>query len=148
MDYIHGDLNDYNILLGKPDELEQRQRCVSGIIDFGDIALSYRVTDIAIAMAYAAIGKTDGLRAASCHLLSGYQMVHPLSDNELDILYYLISGRLCQSCVMSSFSYSLHPTNDYLLVSAGPGWKTLQEIWSQPKHTVDKMFRQACSGDC
>ena len=138
-DYIHGDVNDYNILMGEPDVSGQRQ--VSGIIDYGDIVLSYRVVDIATLMAYISVGKKDGLRVAS-HVLAGYQKVHPLSGKELDILYYLMAGRLCQTCVLSSFYYTVHPTNDYLLVHSGPGWLTLQEIWSQPKEDVDKIFRE------
>lgn len=138
MDYIHGDLNDYNILMGDPDVSGERQ--VSGIIDYGDIMLSYRVVDIATLMAYMSIGKKDGLRVAS-QILAGYQSVHPLSDKELDLLYYLIAGRLCQSCVLCSYYYSLHPTNDYLLVHARPGWITLQEIWSQSKEGVDKILQ-------
>ena len=49
---IHGDLNDYNVLVGGDGDVESRDQRVTGIVDFGDMVHSYRVGDLAIAIAY------------------------------------------------------------------------------------------------
>ena len=48
---IHGDANDYNVLV------DARTQRVAGIVDFGDMVVSQTVNDVAIAMAYVALGK-------------------------------------------------------------------------------------------
>src|SRR5258705_9038993 len=48
---IHGDANDYNVLVSA-DDVDPRQRSVVGLIDFGDMVWSYTVGDLAVAIAY------------------------------------------------------------------------------------------------
>ena len=48
---IYNDANDYNLLAG-PQALERR---LVGTIDFGDMLRSWRICDLAVAMAYACL---------------------------------------------------------------------------------------------
>ena len=79
---IHGDANDYNVLV------DARTQRVTGIVDFGDMVVSHTVNDVAIAMAYAALGKPDPLQAAA-HVAAGYHAVNPLTDDEIAALLRL-----------------------------------------------------------
>ncbi len=54
---IHGDANDHNVLV--------RQGRVAGLIDFGDLVHSAIVCDLAIALAYAMLGKARPMEVAA-----------------------------------------------------------------------------------
>ena len=61
---VHGDPNDYNILVGGDADVESRGQSVTGIVDLGDMVYSYRVADLAIAMAYVMLDAPDPLAVA------------------------------------------------------------------------------------
>ena len=48
-------------------------------------------------------------------------------DEEI-VLHTLVASRLCQSVIMSSYSFSKDPSNTYLLVTAKPGWLALEQL--------------------
>ena len=56
---VHNDPNDYNVLVSPASAAT-----ITGILDFGDIVHSYAIADLAIAIAYAVLGKADPLAAA------------------------------------------------------------------------------------
>ncbi len=60
---IYGDANDYNVLVSQP---WPQPRKVVSVIDFGDMHHGLTVSEVAIAAAYAILGKEDPLSAASC----------------------------------------------------------------------------------
>src|SRR5262249_958102 len=68
---IHNDANDYNVLVNPSGDLFERGQHVVGLIDFGDIVHSYMVGDLAVAIAYAVLGKRDPLQVAA-RLVAGY----------------------------------------------------------------------------
>ena len=105
---IHGDANDYNVLV------EGNQ--VVGLIDFGDIVYSYTAGDLAIAVAYAVLGKPDP-KAAVAPLIDGYVEEFPLTKNELDALWHLVRLRLCMSVCIAAHQQQQQPENEYLGVS-------------------------------
>lgn len=118
---IHNDSNDHNLLTTTVDG---QTRC-SGLIDFGDMVYSYRVCDLAIAMAYALFAQRDVATAARA-IISGYERRLALQPAEKGSLYYLITARLVQSLLLSTQSYRANPDNDYLLISAQPAWDLLE----------------------
>src|SRR5713101_524219 len=83
---VYGDANDYNVLVGAPLPLPRK---VVSVIDFGDLHESVTVSEVAIAAAYAILGKENPLRAAA-EVVAGYHRTFPLSEAELRILYVLI----------------------------------------------------------
>ena len=76
---IYGDANDYNVLVSGP--WPQPQRVVS-VIDFGDLHFGLTVSELAIAAAYAILGKKDPLSAAAS-VVEGYHAAYPLQEDEL-----------------------------------------------------------------
>ncbi len=67
-----------------------------GLIDFGDNVHSYRVSDLAVAIAYGLFNQDDPL-AAAANIVRGYNSENPLIENELNVLWDLVKMRLCMS---------------------------------------------------
>ncbi len=121
---IYNDANDHNVLLaGDPTE----PRHVAGLIDFGDIVYSATVCDLAVAVAYSMLGKTDPL-AAAAQVTSGFHRAFPLDDTEMALVYPLALARLTMSVCISASRAADHPDDDYLQVSAEPAWLTLERL--------------------
>ena len=118
---IHGDANDYNVLVDSANET------VIGLIDFGDVVHSYTVGDLAIAIAYVVLGKADPF-AAAVPVIEGYQEEFPLTQDELDALWPLVRLRLCMSVCLAAHQQQQHPENEYLGVSQALIAETLPRV--------------------
>ena len=105
---IHGDANDYNVLVDGDE--------VVGFIDFGDIVYSYTVGDLAIAIAYAVLGKDDPY-AAAAPVIEGYEEEFALTEAEREALWPLVRLRLCMSVCIAAHQQAQQPENEYLGVS-------------------------------
>lgn len=105
---IHGDANDWNLLI--------RQGRVAGIIDFGDMVVSQTINELAIAVVYTMMGKTDPVGAA-IEVIRGYHSILPLEEREIRLLYYLIATRLSISLCMSARTKKTDPSNKYSSIS-------------------------------
>lgn len=131
---IHNDGNDWNILV--------KDETVTGIIDFGDATYAPLINELAVAMTYALMGQDDPLEWAG-HILRGYHKIIPLLPEEVDLLYYLIAGRLCISVCNSAHSKILDPENRYISVSEQQAWELLHRwITVNPLRARD-CFRKA-----
>lgn len=120
---IHGDANDYNILV------DAGAQGVTGVVDFGDMVVSHIVNDVAIAMAYAALGKDDPLSAAA-QVAAGYHAVHPLSEDEIAALHGLVLARLALSICVAAAQQAEKPDAAYLGISQAPIRRTLPRLLS------------------
>eukprot|EP00049_Salpingoeca_infusionum_P002998 m.62147 g.62147 ORF g.62147 m.62147 type:complete len:213 (-) comp11894_c0_seq4:350-988(-) len=119
---IQNDCNDHNVIVSESGSQ------VHAIIDFGDMVHSCRVFDLAICLAYALLDTDASVVESSRKLCLGYCDTIPINGTERAILYTSVMARLCQSVVMSSYSYSKDPGNEYLLVTAEPGWRLLSTM--------------------
>ena len=133
---IHSDANDGNIIVSA-------EGTVAGIIDFGDAIFSWRVGDIAIAIAYAILDQTDPLSAAS-RIVASFHEESKLSADELDALFGLICMRLCVSAVIASDQQQQRPNDPYLAVSQAPIRRTLPMLMEIPFGIARTAFRLAC----
>lgn len=113
---IHGDLNDNNILVALANGTTALQQRVSGIVDFGDMVYSYRVGDLAIAIAYAMLGSDDPLTIVA-QIARGYAERIKLDDAEMSALFGLAALRLCASACIAAEQQRERPDNAYLGVS-------------------------------
>jgi len=139
---VHNDPNDYNVLVSLPpafDSLSLAQareggsheisnrhhvasafrRKVTAILDFGDIVHAYAIADLAIAVAYAVLGKPDPL-AAAVAVVRGYQEIRPLDEDEMGALFGLVLLRLCTSVCVAARQQRQRPDDPYLAVSQEP----------------------------
>jgi Ser/Thr protein kinase RdoA (MazF antagonist) len=129
---IHGDANDYNVLV--------REGRVVGLLDFGDMVYSAVVCDLAIALAYALLDQPDPL-AASVPIIRAYHSRFALTEPELDALYPLMTARLCMTLCYAAYSAQVKSGDAYQLVTAGPAWTLLQRLIGVPQDAVHDLFR-------
>lgn len=129
---IHGDANDYNILV--------TDKRVSGLIDFGDMVYSYTVAEIAIALAYVVLDKVDPLQAAVA-VVSGYVEEYPLRSAELEVIYDMMLLRLCMSLCLAAYQQRQQPLNEYLSISQNAIRKALPLLTAIESRDAAKAFR-------
>ena len=141
---IHSDGNDYNVLASPYGRWGNNR--VTGLIDFGDMVHSHTVNELAIACAYAIMGKTDPL-AAAVQVVAGYHRAFALTETELAVLFDLICMRLCTSVCHSAHQIRLAPQNTYLLISQQPGWELLHRLQPISPNFAEAHFRDACGFD-
>jgi 4-aminobutyrate aminotransferase-like enzyme len=92
---VHHDLNDFNVLARRsPDG----RHGVYAVLDFADALHTARVSELAIAVAYAMLRKPDPLRAAA-GVVRGYVTRAELTDAELAVLFPMAAARLCVNAV-------------------------------------------------
>ena len=135
---IHSDANDYNILVN------QKSQTVTGIVDFGDMVYSHTINDLAIAMAYVALGADDPLAAATA-VVSGYHETHPVTDTELASLFSLMCMRLCMSACMAAKQQAERPEDAYLGISQAPIRRILPILAAIHPRFALYSFRAACA---
>ncbi|XP_076331911.1 serine/threonine-protein kinase ULK3-like isoform X2 [Tachypleus tridentatus] len=125
---IHGDFNENNVLILA--DVDKNEYKVCGLLDFGDIHKAPLMFDVAVMMTYCMIECTtmDHLDAAG-HALAGYLSEKTLTEEELSLLQVCIAARICQSLVMGAYTYSLNPTNTYVLQTSRTGWTVLRKLW-------------------
>ncbi|MCB9137274.1 MAG: aminotransferase class III-fold pyridoxal phosphate-dependent enzyme [Caldilineaceae bacterium] len=144
---IHGDGNDYNILVrpGRTADAGQSGWTlhVSGLIDFGDLIHSWTAGEAAIVAAYAMLGKRDPL-AAGAAVAGGFHAACPLLEQEVDRLYDLIRLRLTMSMIMAARQQAAAPDNSYLSISQQPIRTLMQRLESIPPGFARATLRQAC----
>ena len=115
---IHCDVNEENILVSPKQGLDGHE--IAGVLDFGDVCVSYRVFEVAICMMYMMVlrvqqgdSPNQAIKMAG-HILCGYQSVYSLSTSALSLLYWSIAARFFQSYVNGRYKHSLEPGNSYL----------------------------------
>ena len=115
---IHNDLNDWNVLC-RGDE-------ITGFIDFGDVAHSALINELATALAYVMMNKDDPFVDAA-HVIKGYISVLPLAEKELSLLHYLIPARLFTSVCHSAEAKSQSTDTEYITISEKGAWDLLEK---------------------
>ncbi|GGG45882.1 aminotransferase class III-fold pyridoxal phosphate-dependent enzyme [Bizionia arctica] len=136
---VHNDANDNNILVSS--NLIHPE--VTAIIDFGDTIYTQTINDLAVAMAYAIMGKPD-LLEASLPFVSGYHSQYPLQEEELKYLYNLLAMRLVISVTKSALNKQKEPDNNYLMISEKPAWDVLERWMQVDENLAYYSFREAC----
>ena len=132
---IHDDINGLNILFKvSPDKCE-----LSGLIDFSDCVHSCYLFELAIMLAYGMCEKDNPVQFVG-PMFRGYCDVFPLSEEELDCLYYAVLARLCQTAVNGEYRFTLEPWNTYLLTTPSDAWKLMKLLLSLGKKRVEDIW--------
>ncbi len=140
---IHNDANDYNVIVDPSGDLYTRHQRVAGVVDFGDMVYSYTVGDLAVTIAYAVLDKPDPLVAAA-HVVSGYHVEYPLTEDEIAALFGLVCLRLCMSVCMAAHQQRQRPDDAYLTISQEPIRRTLPRLLQIHPRFAEAAFRHAC----
>lgn len=149
---IHGDFNDYNILVreNSSSSLSNGSICpgddkdVVGVLDFDDMMYSCIVYDVGIAIMYimqCTNLERDPLESGGI-MLAGFLSRHALNDDEWAALYYCVAARFAQSLVLGLYTHSLQPQNNYLLSTQKVGWQVLFDLWGQEVNDLYEQWRK------
>ena len=110
---IHGDISKSNTVVSQADGT-----AIHGVLDFGDLCKAPRVVELAVTASYALDAETGDLQAALARVVSGYESILTLSEEEKALIPDLIIARLVQRIVISEWRASHFPNNrDYILRS-------------------------------
>lgn len=131
---IHNDANEWNLLLQGDD--------ITGLFDFGDLAHSFLINELAVAITYICYDKPDPLKWSSIFLES-YHEVYPLEPLEIKVLYYLIAARLCISVCNSAHARKENPANTYATASEENAWSMLLNWLAISPIGAENIFRKA-----
>ena len=118
-------------------------RQVASVIDFGDMHETFTVSEVAIAAAYAILGKKEPLRAAAA-VVAGYHGAFPLRELEISVLYALIGVRLAVSVVNSAQRATVKPDDSYVTITEAPAWEALARLAQIHPRFAHYTFREAC----
>ena len=131
--YIHGDFNEQNIIVDSRGDIH-------GVIDFGDSQKNPLVYDIAIAIMYmmTKCGQINPCEVGG-HVIAGYQTKRKIPPTELKLMRTLVAARYAQSLTLGAYSYMQEP-DEYVLITAKTGWKTLAEFWHIPPDELNKIW--------
>ena len=134
MGCIHGDFNEWNIMIG--------DATVSGVIDFGDASYTQLINELAIAATYVCYLSKYPLQFTES-LLKAYHKMLPLKESEVSVLYWLIAMRLCTSVCNTAYARVHDPKNDYASVSEKKAWVLLEKWLRLGPKKVEDHFRSS-----
>ncbi len=137
---IHGDVNDYNMVVGAP---AYQKRQVTGILDLGDMMHTATISDLAIAAAYVLMRHPDPLDALMV-MVARYHAARPLTAAEMALLYPMLCMRLCISVTVSAIRKQERPDDPYMVVSEAPAWRLLQCLCAEHPRLIEYRIRAAC----
>jgi 4-aminobutyrate aminotransferase-like enzyme/Ser/Thr protein kinase RdoA (MazF antagonist) len=136
---VHNDPNDYNLLVSEPADAGP---AVIGVLDFGDIVYSYRIADLAIAIAYAVLDRANPVATATA-IARGYVRAREIDDDEASSLFGLVLLRLCMSAAIAARQQAQRPGDPYLSVSQKAIARTLPRLATLDRDLVDEALRSA-----
>ncbi|XP_033992079.1 hydroxylysine kinase-like [Trematomus bernacchii] len=134
---IHGDTNDKNIIV---TPVGNGRHEVSGVLDFSSLMNDCYVFELAGTIAYMMLENPSPLDVGGA-ILTGWESVMVLNEDERECLYLLVLGPLCQSLVYGRHNLKKYPDNeDYLLVTAKNGSRILTQMWEMGKKEVERKW--------
>ncbi|MEY3019344.1 MAG: hypothetical protein RLZZ272_328 [Actinomycetota bacterium] len=110
---IHGDLHPDNLLITRGADGIARP---TGLIDLGDLVIGWRIAELAVAVAGAAIRLPDDVPMVLRELVRGateHEQALVLTDDELDVLVPLVRWRVAMETMAAAHQVTLDPENTY-----------------------------------
>jgi 4-aminobutyrate aminotransferase-like enzyme/Ser/Thr protein kinase RdoA (MazF antagonist) len=121
---VHGDLTLGNVLV------DDRGR-ITGIVDFGDVAHTAHVADVAVAITSLLRGRATNDVFRSARLaIDGYASGIPLEPGELAVLGDLIAARLVALVTISAWRVERYPENAAYIQEWDAGSWALLELFA------------------
>jgi hydroxylysine kinase len=108
---LHSDMNRANVLVDP-----QAHARVVGVIDFGDMAETPVVCDVAIA-ATSQRARDMPIGEAAAHMLRAYVSRRPLLPQEITLLPLLVATRAIMNITLACWHHHAQPGNDHYDVS-------------------------------
>ncbi len=134
---LHGDVTLSNVMVDAGGDL-------TGLIDFGDMHHTARVSDLAISLA-SLIRLTPGLWDSAARFLDGYQRVTPLEPEEVQWLGELVLARLVTTVLISAWRAPLHPDKQEYVTGWDSGsWRAIDLLAEPGTDELAARFHRLC----
>lgn len=133
---IHGDFNPHNLIADPADP-----NALTGILDFGDMTLSHRICDLAVAASYL-IDPADP-PALLIPVTQAYTRANPLTAQELRLLPDLITARLVTTLTISAWRAARYPDNAPYILRNAPTSRAGLDALTDPT-TLAQALTKAC----
>ena len=118
-----------------------------GIIDFGDCVRSCHLFELAVAIhgfiSRKDIKDMDEMVRLTAPLVAGYFRAFPLSNEELDCLYYAVLARMCVAAVATEMNARVDPNHSYLVDLVQQSWRGAEEFFRHSKEDLDQLWKDA-----
>lgn len=135
---VHQDINDFNVLIG--DSAAGGEIC--GLLDFNDARTTIRVAELAVAVAYAMLRKSDPLSAAA-QVVAGYHAVLDLTPQEIRVVYPLAAARLCVNATTWT-KRTAAENHEYGHSRKNDTWPAISKVAQVHPKVAEARLRQAC----
>ncbi len=133
---IHADLSDDNIVRDDQDGF--------GIIDFGDLMLSWRIGEL-VAPAAAAYMRDDA-DALFFAMLEAFGEQVTLTDDEIDALWSLVVLRAAVLGVSGDHQIALDGDNDYAQARSAAEWRSFAAASTRDPEEMNTLIRASVRG--
>ncbi|TDV46747.1 hydroxylysine kinase [Pseudomonas helmanticensis] len=125
---IHMDITDDNAVWARD---AQRHWQLQGVIDFGDLVRTWRITDLSVTCA-ALLHHADGDPFVILPAVQAYHAVNPLQHEELQALWPLIVARAAVLVLSGEQQVSIDPSNTYSRDNLSHEWEIFRVATSVP----------------
>jgi len=105
--FVHNDFNARNILIDPEDESR-----IVGIIDFGDAVHTALIADVAVGV-MGQLATPERADEAISEIIDAYRAKQPLLAEEMDLLNWLIAGRIAQNVVITGWHRASNPATQH-----------------------------------
>lgn len=133
---IHGDITDDNVVCGSL----QHGRLPDGIIDLGDLTLSWIVAELAVAVS-SLLRHEGGEPAATLPAIAAFNAVRPLSPAEVEVLWPLVVLRAAVLVVSGIHQASIDADNDYATSALDFEWRIFERATEVPSEVMTALIR-------
>ena len=136
----HADCTDYNVMATRD---EAGRMMPSGLIDFGDLVSTYRISDIATAVQSLALERPEAALEMAVEVVRGFAAVLPLSEPEIEAIWPLILARTAVCAVCDEQQATMEPENAYAQKAVGDGWTVADGLKGIPAELAHETLRAA-----
>jgi hydroxylysine kinase len=135
---VHGDLNPHNLLADPADNDR-----IAGILDVGDMVLTPRICDLAVAASYR-IEAEDPVGSLAA-FAGAFHAVLPLTAPEREVLFDLVATRMVTTVAITSWRAAKYPENAaYILRNVPSAQAGLQAFARADRDHVTGALARAC----
>ena len=136
---IHMDITDDNVVWQRDT---QRQWQMQGVIDFGDLVRTWRITDLSVTCA-ALLHHADGDPFFILPAIQAYHSANPLQREELLALWPLIVTRAAVLVLSGEQQVAIDPDNQYSRANLEHEWEIFNVAHSVPLELMEAAILSA-----
>lgn len=135
---IHQDAHTDNVLVDPNAQNE-----ITGLIDFGDLLYGTLVAEVAVACDSVPYETEDWVTPA-CDIIAGYDAVLPLEEDEVDLIFDLVSARNALTATVVAVRAALMPEQPAHIDSPQPFVHRLRQLQQIGRLEFGQRLRRAC----